>query len=68
MRPEKKKSRWEGGASLQNPLQLGHLFSEHRHTRVAHRALFFFRLRSRQIDTWSTVRTYVSHLRKKWCF
>lgn len=38
------------GTPRQNVFQRGHLLSEHRHTRVTHRAVFFFPLRSRQID------------------
>lgn len=44
-----------GSTSFQNALQRDHLLSEHRNTRVTHRALFIFLLRSRQIDIWSPV-------------
>ena len=55
-RPNKMQSWWGGEATHFNPLRLGHLLSEHRHTMATQRALFFFLLRRRQIDIWSPVR------------
>ena len=46
-----------GDASLgQTALHRGHLSLEHRHTRVAHHVLFFFLLRSHEIDIWLAAR------------
>ena len=60
MRPKKLKYKpgEEGKATRRNPLQRGHLLSEHRHARVTHLLRYFssFLLRSRQIDIWSRVR------------
>ena len=65
MRPDNMQSRWGGEASLQNPVQRGHLFSVHRHTRVTNRALFSSSPETAR-STFGSL--YVSHMPKNRCF